>query len=209
MKQRGLFISVEGIDGAGKSTHVEFIREYLQNKGLEVIVTREPGGTVVGEKIRELLLTSEHMHHNTELLLYFASRQEIIRQVIVPNLEAGVCVIADRFVDASIAYQGGGRELGVDKIKLVYGLLEPTLTTDITFLFDVPLSLAMDRLSRGRELDRIELESREFFARVQNTYHQLAADEPQRIKKIMTNHPIAHTREQLVRHLEHLLAKER
>jgi dTMP kinase len=209
MKQRGLFISVEGIDGAGKSTHVEFIREYLQNKGLEVIVTREPGGTVVGEKIRELLLTSEHMHHNTELLLYFASRQEIIRQVIVPNLEAGVCVIADRFVDASIAYQGGGRELGVDKIKLVYGLLEPTLTTNMTFLFDVPLSLAMDRLSRGRELDRIELESREFFARVQNTYHQLAADEPQRIKKIMTNHPIAHTREQLVRHLEHLLAKER
>jgi dTMP kinase len=207
--KRGLFISVEGIDGAGKSTHVEFIREYLQNKGLEVIVTREPGGTVVGEKIRELLLTSEHMHHNTELLLYFASRQEIIRQVIVPNLEAGVCVIADRFVDASIAYQGGGRELGVDKIKLVYGLLEPTLTTDMTFLFDVPLSLAMDRLSRGRELDRIELESREFFARVQNTYHQLAADEPQRIKKIMTNHPIAHTREQLIRHLEHLLAKER
>lgn len=207
--KRGLFISVEGIDGAGKSTHVEFIREYLQNKGLEVIVTREPGGTVVGEKIRELLLTSEHMHHNTELLLYFASRQEIIRQVIVPNLEAGVCVIADRFVDASIAYQGGGRELGVDKIKLVYGLLEPTLTTDMTFLFDVPLSLAMDRLSRGRELDRIELESREFFARVQNTYHQLAADEPQRIKKIMTNHPIAHTREQLVRHLEHLLVKER
>lgn len=207
--KRGLFISVEGIDGAGKSTHVEFIREYLQNKGLEVIVTREPGGTVVGEKIRELLLTSEHMHHNTELLLYFASRQEIIRQVIVPNLEAGVCVIADRFVDASIAYQGGGRELGVDKIKLVYGLLEPTLTTDMTFLFDVPLSLAMDRLSRGRELDRIELESREFFARVQNTYHQLAADEPQRIKKIMTNHPIAHTRGQLVRHLEHLLVKER
>ncbi|HRG63297.1 MAG TPA: dTMP kinase [Burkholderiales bacterium] len=207
--KRGLFISVEGIDGAGKSTHVEFIREYLKSKGLEVIVTREPGGTVVGEKIRELLLTSEHMHHNTELLLYFASRQEIIRQVIVPNLEAGVCVIADRFVDASIAYQGGGRELGVDKIKLVYGLLEPTLTTDMTFLFDVPLSLAMDRLSRGRELDRIELESREFFARVQNTYHQLAADEPLRIKKIMTNHPIAHTREQLVRHLEHLIAKER
>lgn len=206
--KRGLFISVEGIDGAGKSTHVEFIREYLQNKGLEVIVTREPGGTVVGEKIRELLLTSEHMHHNTELLLYFASRQEIIRQVIVPNLEAGVCVIADRFVDASIAYQGGGRELGVDKIKLVYGLLEPMLTTDMTFLFDVPLSLAMDRLSRGRELDRIELESREFFARVQKTYHQLAADEPQRIKRIMTNHPIAYTREQLVRHLEHLLTKE-
>ena len=205
--QRGLFISVEGIDGAGKSTHVEFIRQYLHDKGIEVIVTREPGGTVVGEKIRELLLTSEHMHHNTELLLYFASRQEIIRQVIMPNLEAGVCVIADRFVDASIAYQGGGRQLGVDKIKLVYSLLEPTLTTDATFLFDVPLSLAMDRLSRGRELDRIELESQEFFTRVQNTYHQLAREEPERIKTVMTNKPLYKTREVLARYLDELLAK--
>jgi dTMP kinase len=114
--KRGTFISVEGIDGAGKSTHVEFIRDYIKAHGKEVIITREPGGTVLGEKIRELLLTSEHMHHNTELLLYFASRQELIRQVIVPNLDAGVWVIADRFVDASIAYQGGGRELGIEKI---------------------------------------------------------------------------------------------
>lgn len=205
--KRGLFISVEGIDGAGKSTHVDFIRQYLVENGLKVIVTREPGGTIIGEKIRELLLNSEQMHHNTELLLYFASRQEIIRQVIMPNLEAGVCVLADRFVDASIAYQGGGRQLGVDKIKQVYGLLEPTLTTDATFLFDVPLDLAMERLSRGRELDRIELESQEFFTRVQDTYHQLAAAEPERIKTIMTNQPINVTREALIHHLDILLAK--
>lgn len=205
--KRGLFISVEGIDGAGKSTHVDFISQYLIDRGLKVIVTREPGGTIIGEKIRELLLNSEHMHHNTELLLYFASRQEIIRQVIVPNLEAGVCVLADRFVDASIAYQGGGRQLGVDKIKQVYALLEPTLTTDATFLFDVPLDLAMERLSRGRELDRIELESQEFFTRVQDTYHQLAADEPERIKTIMTNQPIHVTREALAHSLDILLAK--
>ena len=207
MMKRGLFISVEGIDGAGKSSHVEFIRDYLESKGHQVIITREPGGTVIGEKIRELLLTSEHMHHTTELLLYFASRQEIIRQVIVPNLEAGVCVIADRFVDASIAYQGGGRNLGVDKVKLVYSLLEPHLTTDATFLFDVPLDLALDRLSRGRELDRIELESREFFERVQNAYYDLAAAEPKRIKIIMTNHPFHETRAKLMLELDELLKK--
>ncbi len=207
MMKRGLFISVEGIDGAGKSSHVEFIRDYLESKGHQVIITREPGGTVIGEKIRELLLTSDHMHHTTELLLYFASRQEIIRQVIVPNLEAGVCVIADRFVDASIAYQGGGRNLGVDKVKLVYSLLEPHLTTDRTFLFDVPLDLALDRLSRGRELDRIELESREFFERVQNAYYDLATSEPERIKIIMTNHPFHETRAKLMSELDELLKK--
>lgn len=205
--KRGLFISVEGIDGAGKSTHVEFIRDYLHSKGLQVIVTREPGGTEVGEKIRELLLTSKHLHHNTELLLYFASRQEIIQQVILPNLEVGVCVLADRFVDASIAYQGAGRELGVDKVKAVYSLLEPMLTTDLTFLFDVPLDLAMDRLSRGRELDRIEQESREFFSRVQNAYHKIASDDPLRVKVISTNQSIHRTRDDLVSYLDELIAK--
>lgn len=204
--KRGLFISVEGIDGSGKSTHVEFIRDYLQEKGVKVIITREPGGTIIGEKIRELLLTSEHMHHTTELLLYFASRQEIIRQVIAPNLEAGVCVIADRFIDASIAYQGGGRMLGIDKVKQVYSMLEPILATDATFLFDVPLELAMERLQRGRELDRIELEPQEFFKRVQDTYHKLADKEPKRIKKIMTNRPLHKTRELLTEYLDELLA---
>jgi dTMP kinase len=205
--KRGLFISVEGIDGAGKSSHVEFIRDYLLGIGHEVIITREPGGTVIGEKIRDLLLTSEHMHCTTELLLYFASRQEIIRQVIVPNLESGVCVIADRFVDASIAYQGGGRKLGIDKVKLIYSLLEPRLTTDITFLFDVPLDLALDRLSRGRELDRIELESKEFFERVQKAYHELAKEEPDRIKVIMTNRAFHETRESLRRELDQLFKR--
>ena len=204
--KRGVFLSVEGIDGAGKSTHVEFIRNYLQERGIEVIVTREPGGTVVGERIRELLLTSEHMHHNTELLLYFASRQELLQQVILPNLEAGVWVLADRFVDASIAYQGGGRELGVAKVQQVYALLEPRLTTDMTFLFDVPLAIAMDRLSRGRELDRVEQESQEFFARVQNTYHALAKAEPERIKLVSTERSFSKTRQQLSDYLDQLLS---
>lgn len=204
MNKRGIFLSVEGIDGAGKSTHVEFIRDYLVSHGIQVVITREPGGTVVGEKIRELLLNSEHMHHNTELLLYFASRQEIISQVIVPNLYAGCWVLADRFVDASIAYQGGGRMLGVDKVKQIYAMLEPVLTTDMTFLFDAPLALAMERLNRG-EKDRIEQEGLDFFMRVQNTYYQLEAEQPQRVKRIATNQPIAVTRKTLTRYLDQLL----
>lgn len=206
MHKRGMFLSVEGIDGAGKSTHVEFIRDYLQSHGVEVVITREPGGTAIGEKIRELLLNSEHMHHNTELLLYFASRQEIIRQVIVPNLNAGRWVLADRFVDASIAYQGGGRQLGIGKVKQIYAMLEPMLTTDMTFLFDAPLELAMERLNRG-EKDRIEQEGLEFFARVQNAYYQLEREQPQRIKRIITNQAITITRETLQFYLDQLLAK--
>ncbi len=201
-----MFLSVEGIDGAGKSTHVEFIRDYLQAHGIEVVITREPGGTVIGEKIRELLLNSEHMHHNTELLLYFASRQEIIRQVIVPNLDAGRWVLADRFVDASIAYQGGGRQLGITKVKQIYAMLEPMLITDMTFLFDAPLELAMERLNRG-EKDRIEQEGLEFFARVQNAYYQLEHEQPQRIKRIITNQAMSITRETLQFYLDQLLAK--
>lgn len=206
MQHRGMFLSVEGIDGAGKSTHVEFIRDYLQAHGVEVIITREPGGTVIGERIRELLLNSEHMHHNTELLLYFASRQEIISQVIVPNLDAGRWVLADRFVDASIAYQGAGRQLGIDKVKQIYAMLEPMLTTDMTFLFDAPLELAMERLNRG-EKDRIEQEGLDFFARVQNAYYQLEREQPQRVKRIITNQAMTITRETLQFYLDQLLTK--
>ncbi|RTL02810.1 MAG: dTMP kinase [Proteobacteria bacterium] len=205
---RGLFLSVEGIDGAGKSTHVDFLRDYLISKGLQVVVTREPGGTVVGEKIRDLLLTSDHLHSNTELLLYFASRQEIIKQVILPNLENGVCVLADRFVDASIAYQGAGRQLGIDKVKTVYSLLEPTLKTDATFLFDAPLDVALERLRSNRDLDRIEQEPREFFNRVQQAYYQIANEEPYRVKIIRTDQTIPETRSVLIKHVDELLASK-
>ncbi len=204
----GKFISVEGIDGAGKSTHVEFIRDYLQDQGHKVIITREPGGTTTGENIRQLLLTGETIHHTTELLLYFASRQELIHQVIVPNLELGNWVIADRFVDASIAYQGAGRQLGINTVQQAYALLSPQLQTNLTFLFDVPLSLALERLSRGRKLDRIEQEPQEFFARVQQAYHQLAAANPQRIKTINTNQPMAHTRSIIMHLLDELVAED-
>jgi dTMP kinase len=215
----GLFISVEGIDGAGKSTHVAFIQEYLESHGLQVITTREPGGTILGEKIRELLLDkSNYMHQITELLLLFASRQELIANTILPNLERGVCVVADRFIDASIAYQGGGRKIDADKIKQIISLLEPQIQTDLTFLFNVRLDVACQRIANratkvmlteniteNKLPDRIEQEDVEFFERVQNAYLQIAESEPVRVKIIDTANLIEHSRDIIIKHLDQLI----
>lgn len=206
--RKGLFISVEGIDGAGKSTHVNFICSYLESKGKKVIVTREPGGTELGEQVRNLLLHSSNMHHNTELLLMFASRQELIDKVICPNLEQGFCVVADRFVDASLAYQGAGRELGPAKVRQVMSWLEPNISTDLTFLFNVPLSIALDRIANSRNKDRIEKESEDFFAKVQNAYLDIAKSEPERVKIIVTNRTKTETRAEIIRHLDYLLDRQ-
>ncbi len=205
---RGLFISVEGIDGAGKSTHVNFISNYLKDKGYEVVTTREPGGTVLGEKIRDLLLHhNEEIHRITELLLMFASRQQLIAQLIEPNLVKGVCVIADRFIDASIAYQAYGRGIGRDKLDKVISLLEPNYTTDLTFLFDIPLNLAFTRLNKNRQKDRIEQETVDFFADVQNAYQMIAKNEPDRVKVITTNQVKEKTRVLLASYLDQLIKK--
>lgn len=206
MDKKGFFISVEGIDGAGKSTHVSFIKQYLEDKGYQVIVTREPGGTPLGESIRNLLLNSKDMHKITELLLMFASRQELLKSVIVPNLESGVCVVADRFLDASIAYQGYGRKIGIEKVSKVIELLEPQLQTNLTFLFNVPLSLALKRVSRNKEKDRIESEGEDFFATVQNSYLRIAEKEPGRVKLINTNQPLEKTQILVAWHLDQLLS---
>lgn len=205
---RGVFISVEGIDGAGKSTHLNFIQDFLKHNGHEVILTREPGGTNLGEKIRELLLNSEEMDSNTELLLMFASRQELISKIILPNLKRGVCVIADRFIDASIAYQGEGRGLGVEQVLKVANLLVPRLETDLTFLFQVPIEVAASRLAKNDKKDRIEKESSEFFTRVDNAYRVLAANHPERIKTISTKNSKEETQKQIAVYLKHLLGSK-
>lgn len=193
MSKEGLFISVEGIDGSGKSTHLEFIKNYFIDLGYEVIITREPGGTKIGEEIRNLLLHSEKLQDNSELFLYFASRQELISNVIIPNLENGICVIADRFIDSSIAYQGAGRCLGVDKIKQIAAMLDPLIEPQLTILFDASLEIAMNRLKTERKLDRIEQEPVEFFNRVQQAYYQLQKEYPKRIKLAPTNVSIEET----------------
>ena len=180
----GKFITFEGIDGAGKSTHIATVVDMLGARGLEVVSTREPGGTPLGEKLRELLL-HEPMHLETEALLMFAARREHLALVIEPALARGAWVVCDRFSDATYAYQGGGR--GLDKAKFaalerwVHGHLQP----DLTFLFDLPPEVACERIARqGRELDRFEQERADFHRRVRQAYLERAAQAPQRIRVI-------------------------
>lgn len=206
--RRGFFISVEGVDGSGKSTHLAFMQDCLERNGYKVVITREPGGTVIGEKIRDLLLhTSVEIDGLTELYLLFASRQELIKKFILPTLEKGVCVLIDRFTDSSIAYQGYGRGIGVGKVEQIIALLEPCLKPDLTLLFDVDLDTAAKRLAKNNKNDRMEKESREFFQIVQNGYHTIAKNEPERIKIINTLQPKDQTRIEIKNYLDKLLGK--
>jgi dTMP kinase len=187
---QGKFITFEGVDGAGKSTHVDAVAQYLRNRGLHVVTTREPGGTPLGEKLRELLL-HEPMHLETEALLMFAARREHIAQVILPAIHRGDWVISDRFTDASFAYQGGGRQLALNKLQSLEQWVHADLQPDLTLLFDVPLEVARERLSSGRELDKFETEKDDFFQRVRDMYLMRAHSFPSRIKIIDSTRPMA------------------
>jgi len=187
---RGRFITFEGIDGAGKSTHIAGVAELIRLHGYQVVSTREPGGTPLGEKLRELLL-NEPMHLETEAMLMFAARREHLARVIEPALARGDWVVCDRFSDATYAYQGGGR--GLDKAKFavleqwVHGQLQP----DLTFLFDLPPGVAEQRISaQGRELDRFEQEKRDFHVRVRAACLERAAAAPRRIAVINADQPL-------------------
>ena len=184
MSLPGLFISFEGIDGAGKSSHIETLANAFRAQGRTVVTTREPGGTPLGEKLREILL-NEPMHLETEALLMFAARREHLANVIEPALERGDWVVCDRFTDATYAYQGGGR--GLDRHKFadlerwVHGHLQP----DLTLLFDLPFSVARERIAlQTRELDRFEQERADFHERVRLAYLERANSAAQRIKVI-------------------------
>lgn len=184
MSVRGKFITLEGLDGAGKSTHLARLVELLERCGKTIVQTREPGGTPLGEKLREILL-SEPMHLETEALLMFAARREHLAQVIVPALERGDWVVCDRFTDASFAYQGGGRGLGLGKLNALEAWVQNGLNPDLTLLFDVPTEVALGRVrNMGRELDRFEQEKLDFFERVRAAYLQRARSAPERIRII-------------------------
>jgi len=187
---RGQFLTFEGIDGAGKSTHLDYVASRLREQGRTVVVTREPGGTALGEKLRELLL-HENMHLETEALLMFAARREHLAQVIEPALARGDWVISDRFTDASFAYQGGGRGLDLAKLQALEEWVHPHLQPDLTLLFDVPLEVARARLDATRTLDKFEREQAEFFARTRAGYLQRAAAFPQRFRIIDSTRPLA------------------
>ncbi|WP_292933664.1 dTMP kinase [Noviherbaspirillum sp.] len=186
----GKFITFEGIDGAGKSTHLAFVADLLKSGGRTVIVTREPGGTPLGEKLRELLL-HEKMHLETEALLMFAARREHIAEVIEPALARGAWVISDRFTDATFAYQGGGRKLALDKLEALEQWVHPHLQPDLTLLFDVPLDVARARLDATRELDKFEREKAEFFQATRQEYLRRAAQFPARFKVIDSTQAIS------------------
>ncbi len=181
---RGRFITLEGIDGAGKSTQHAWLVEHLRAQGREVVATREPGGTPLGEKLRALLL-AEPMHLETEALLMFAARREHIDQVIEPALVRGAWVVCDRFTDASLAYQGGGRGLSLDKLETLARWVLGPLKPDLTLLFDAPVEVAMQRLRANTpNPDRFEQEQQDFFERVRSAYLQIAASEPNRVRII-------------------------
>ena len=185
-KTRGLFITVEGGEGVGKSTNIAFMQQVLEEKGFEVIVTREPGGTPLAEEIREVLIKNreEKVVSETELLLMFAARAQHLHQKILPALEQGQCVISDRFTDATYAYQSGGRGVSAEKVALLETFVQGTFRPDITFLFDAPIEIGMARAKKRGSLDRFEEEEVSFFNRVRDNYLQRASKEPKRFKII-------------------------
>jgi dTMP kinase len=173
------FITLEGVDGAGKSTHLPWFADTLRKRGLDVVVTREPGGTPLGEQLRKILL-SQTMSIGTEAMLMFAARLEHIEQVIKPALRAGKWVISDRFSDASFAYQGGGRGMDWEKLNQLEQWVHPDLQPDLTLFFDVPVEVARHRLANNVSLDRFEQERPDFFERVRAGYHKRVQQNPQR-----------------------------
>lgn len=180
---RGRFITLEGIDGAGKSSHLRWVARYLRSRGIRVKVTREPGGTPAGERLRRLVLGSRHrLHAETETLLMFAARREHLATVIAPALKRGVWVVCDRFTDATYAYQSGGSGVAWKKIDALERWVHPGLQPDLTILFDVSPALGRRRTARKRKRDRFEREREAYFKRVRGAYLRRARAEARRIR---------------------------
>jgi len=177
------FITFEGVDGAGKSTHLNWFADTLRQRGLDVLVTREPGGTPLGERLREILL-NQPMHAETEALLMFAARLEHIAQVIKPALQRGTWVVSDRFSDASFAYQGGGRGVPLTKLEQLESWVHEDLQPDLTLLFDIPIEVARQRLANNATLDRFEQEQGSFFEKVRQAYLDRYRKTPRRFSLI-------------------------
>ena len=195
--EKGLLITLEGIEGAGKSSHIQFIAEQLQQSGRDVLLTREPGGTTLGEGIRDLLLkkNEESMFEETELLLMFASRAQHVQQVILPAINAGKLVICDRFTDSSYAYQGGGRGLSLEKIQQleewVFSEALSGFKPDLTLLLNLSVETGLSRVSDRSEADRFEAETVNFFQDVRDIFLKIAQDNPDRVSVIDAEQDLA------------------
>jgi len=196
MKLDSKFITLEGVDGAGKSTCINFIKKYLADKKLKSIFTREPGGTLLGEKLRKILL-HDKITPETETLLMFAARNEHIQQVIKPNLQSGINVISDRFTDATYAYQSGGRYVEMKKITILRNWVHGELNPDLTLLFDLPIDVSLARLKSNGHLDKFEKEAADFHIRIKDSYLALAKKEPDRFEVIDSNQNISNIEKEI------------
>ena len=205
----GRFITVEGIEGVGKTSNLACVQDFLTAQGKDVVVTREPGGTALGENIRELLLGHKHdgMADDTELLLMFSARAEHIDKVIKPNMKAGRWVLCDRFTDATYAYQGGGRGIDMERIAQLEDWVQGSLRPDLTILLDAPVKLALDRAAKRSAPDRFEKERHEFFERVRRAYLKLASARPDRYLTVDTTPPLEAVQHTLKKQLSEYLAR--
>jgi dTMP kinase len=197
---RGKFITLEGGEGVGKTTNLAFIKDYLQQHNISVVVTREPGGTILAEKIRHLLLDkhSEAISEHAELLLVFAARAQHIKHVIEPALAQGDWVLCDRFTDATYAYQGGGRNMRISTIEWLENLVQGSLRPDLTLLLDAPVEISIERAKKRGAFDRFEAEKISFFEQVRRAYLLQAELHPERIKLIKANQPLVDVKRDLI-----------
>ncbi|MCF6781898.1 dTMP kinase [Stutzerimonas stutzeri] len=207
----GCFITLEGPEGAGKSTNREFLAERLRERGIDVLLTREPGGTPLAERIRELLLapSDEPMASDTELLLVFAARAQHLDQVIRPALARGTVVLCDRFTDATYAYQGGGRGLAKQRIEQLESFVQGDLRPDLTLIFDLPVDIGLSRAAARGRLDRFEQEGLGFFEAVRNAYLERARQAPTRYQVIDAGQPLAAVQRDLQALLPQILERLR
>ena len=204
------FITLDGIDGARKTTQLNVIRDWFAAQALPVLFTREPGGTPLGEALRDLLLNPEtQVSLHTETLLMFAARRQHLEDVILPALARGVSVVSDRFTDATFAYQGGGRGLPDAQIAILEDWVQGSLKPDLTILLDVPLEVSLQRIERSREKDRFEQEEADFFTRVRDAYLRRAAAEPERYAVVDSNRDKAVVRAEIERVLDGLFGVDK
>ncbi|MCM1287917.1 MAG: dTMP kinase [Clostridium sp.] len=203
----GIFISMEGPDGAGKTTQIELLKSYLENKGYEILITREPGGTKISEAVRSIILdrTNVEMDYMTEALLYAAARAQLVAEVIKPAIADGKAVISDRFVDSSAVYQGMARGLGVETVYKINEYAIQGMMPKLTIHLDLPASVGIMRKKNQAELDRMELEKAEFHERVAEGYRQLAKLSPERIYTIDATLPVEEIHKLIMSKLEEIL----
>ncbi len=202
--KKGLFITFEGIDGCGKTTQINLLKNYLENNGYKVILTREPGAKGLGEKLREILLNYDgEVSSNCESFLFLADRAQHIDTIIKPAIQNGVVVLCDRHTDSTVAYQGYGRSLDLDQIKQLNNIATSGIKPDITFILDIDIETSLIRIGKGR--DRMENSGREFFERVRNGYIEISKQEPERVKLLNGKDTIDNLNKQIINSVQKIL----